>query len=227
MLCSVNVIASLSIYCIYLMHDLHHILRDHYDYLMMQNCLWQMVRTRTTDDDVLDIPKGSAPRGREHGHPTRGNAPPPPPHPLVSLEQLLATQNELMTLLIQNEARRGAERPQHPRYQNMNTSYSEFLVTHPPLFSGGRDPLEADGWLRTIESKFSLLNCIEYQKTLYAAQRSSRGLLGIIHRRTSSRPSCAMGQVPYRFPWPPPVSGHYAPQACGVSGSAPGKPFCL
>jgi hypothetical protein len=53
----------------------------------------------------------------------------------------------------------------------MNTSYSEFLATHPPLFSGGRDPLEADDWLYTIESKFSLLNCTEYQKTLYAAQQ--------------------------------------------------------
>jgi hypothetical protein len=170
MLSSVNAIASLSIYCIYLMHDLHHILLDHYDYLMMQSCLWQMVSMRTTDDDMLDIPKGSAPRGRGRGQPSCGNAPPPPPHPPVSLEQLLATQNELMTLLIQNEARRGAERPQHPRYQDMNTSYSEFLVTHPPLFSGGKDPLEADDWLRTTESKFSLLNCTEYQKTLYAAQ---------------------------------------------------------
>ncbi len=171
MLSSVNAIASLSICCIYLMHGLHHILLDHYDYLMMQSCLWQMVRTRTTDDDVLDIPEGSAPHGRGRRQPSRGNAPSPPMHPPISLEQLLATQNELMTLLIQNEARRGAERPQHPRYQDMNTSYSEFLATHPPLFSGGRDPLEADDWLRTIESKFRLLNCTEYQKTLYVAQQ--------------------------------------------------------
>jgi hypothetical protein len=177
MLCSVNAMASLSIYCIYLMHGLHHILLDHYDYLMMQSCLWQMVRTRTTDDDVLDIPEGSTPRGRGHGQPSRGNALPSPPHPSVSLEQLLATQNGLMTLLIQNEARHGAERPQHPRYQDMNMSYSEFLVTHPPLFSGGRDPLEADDWLRTIESKFSLLNYTEYQKTLYTAQQL-RGPVG-------------------------------------------------
>jgi hypothetical protein len=53
----------------------------------------------------------------------------------------------------------------------MNTSYSEFLVTHPPLFSRGKDPLEVDDWLRTTESMFSLLQCIEYQKTLYAAQQ--------------------------------------------------------
>jgi hypothetical protein len=49
-------------------------------------------------------------------------------------------------------------------------SYLEFLVTHPPLFSGGKDPLEADDWLRTTESKFSLLHGTKYQKTLYASQ---------------------------------------------------------
>jgi hypothetical protein len=64
----------------------------------------------------------------------------------------------------------GAERPQHPQYQDMNMSNSEFLVTHPPLFSGGKDSLEADYWLRTTESKFSLLHRTEYQKTLYATQ---------------------------------------------------------
>jgi hypothetical protein len=136
-----------------------------------------MVCTRATDDNVLDIPEGSALHGRGHGQPSCGNAPLPPLHPPVSLEQLLATQNELMTLLIQNEARRGAERPQHPRYQDMNMSYSEFLVTHPPLFCRGKDPLEADDWLCTTESKFSLLHCTEYQKTLYAAQQL-KGLAG-------------------------------------------------
>jgi hypothetical protein len=115
MLSFVNAIASLFIYCIYLMHNLHHILLDHYDYLMMQSCLWQMVHKRTTDDDMLDILEGSAPHGRGRGQPSHGNAPPPPPHSPISSEQLLATQNELMTLLIQNEARRGVERPQHPR----------------------------------------------------------------------------------------------------------------
>jgi hypothetical protein len=53
----------------------------------------------------------------------------------------------------------------------MNPSYSEFLVTHPPLFSGGKNLLEVDDWLRTTESKFSLLHCIEYQKTMYATQQ--------------------------------------------------------
>jgi hypothetical protein len=59
----------------------------------------------------------------------------------------------------------------------MNTSYSDFLATHPPVFSGARDPLDADDWLCTTESKFGLLHCTEYQKTLYAAQQL-RGLPG-------------------------------------------------
>jgi hypothetical protein len=100
-----------------------------------------MVRTRATDDDVLDMPEGSALHGRGHGQPPRGNAPPSPPCPVLSLEQLLATQNELMTLLIQNETHRGPERLHHPRHQDMNMSYSEFLATHPPLFSGERTRL--------------------------------------------------------------------------------------
>jgi hypothetical protein len=45
------------------------------------------------------------------------------------------------------------------------------LVTHPPVFADVTDPLEADSWLHTTESKFGLLHCIEYQKTLYAMQQ--------------------------------------------------------
>jgi hypothetical protein len=82
-----------------------------------------------------------------------------------------------MTLLMQNKARHGVEHPQNPQHQDMNMSYSKFLVTHLPLFSGGKDPLEADDWLCTTESKFSLLHRTEYQKTLYVTQHL-RGLAG-------------------------------------------------
>jgi hypothetical protein len=82
-----------------------------------------------------------------------------------------------MRMLVENEAHHGAGRPQHPCHQDMDSSYSDFLVTHPPLFSEPIDPLEVDNWLRIIESKFRLLHCIEYQKTLYATQhlRGSAG----------------------------------------------------
>jgi hypothetical protein len=51
------------------------------------------------------------------------------------------------------------------------SSYVEFLATQPPIFTEASEPLEADHWLHTIESKFDLFNCIENQKTLYAAQQ--------------------------------------------------------
>jgi hypothetical protein len=62
-----------------------------------------MVRTRTFEELSLDSPKGSTERGR--GQVPHGSAPPRPP---VSLEQLLATQNDLMRRLIENDERCGA-----------------------------------------------------------------------------------------------------------------------
>jgi hypothetical protein len=100
-----------------------------------------MVRTRTSEDPILDIPEGST--GRGHGQVPRSNAPPPPPHPPVSMEQLLATQNNLMRRLVENNERHGAER-QQPRHQERDYSYSDFLEAHPPVFADATDPLEAD-----------------------------------------------------------------------------------
>jgi hypothetical protein len=64
-----------------------------------------MVRTRTSEDTILDILEGSVEHGC--GQVPRGGAPLPPP---VSLEQLLATQNDLMRRLVENDEHRGAER---------------------------------------------------------------------------------------------------------------------
>jgi hypothetical protein len=140
--------------------------------------VWQMVRTRPTKDVALDIPEGSTGYGRGFGQDPCGNPPPPPPpHPPVRIEQLLATQNELMSVLVPNEAHRGVGRPQNLHQQDMNTSYSDFLASHPPWFSGANDLLEEDDSLRITESKIGLLQCTKYQKTLYAAQQL-RGSVG-------------------------------------------------
>jgi hypothetical protein len=130
-----------------------------------------MVRTRTSDDSILDIPEGSVGCGR--GQVPRGGAPPLPP---ISLEQLLAMQNDLMRRLVENGEHRGAEH-QQPRHQEKDSSYSDFLATHPPVFADVTEPLEADSWLHTTESQFGLLHCTEHQKTLYVAQQL-RGAAG-------------------------------------------------
>jgi hypothetical protein len=71
---------------------------------------------------------------------------------------------------VENDKHRMAEH-QQPRHQERDSSYSDFLATHPPIFADATDPLEADSWLRTIESKYGLLHFTEYQKTLYITQQ--------------------------------------------------------
>jgi hypothetical protein len=85
----------------------------------------------------------------------------------VSLEQLLAMQNELMRVLMENLMQREA----CPSYRQpgVETSYTNFLAIHPLMFAEAIDPLEADNWLHIIEPKFGLLHCTEIQKTLLAA----------------------------------------------------------
>jgi hypothetical protein len=56
---------------------------------------------------LLDIPEGSVGRGHGCGQAPHANPLPPPPHAPVSIEELLATQNELMRVVVQNEAHRG------------------------------------------------------------------------------------------------------------------------
>jgi hypothetical protein len=169
-----------------LMQSLHHALLDVCKYLMMQNYLWQMMRMRAAKEVVLNVPESST--GHGCGQPLRANAPPPPPPcPSVSLDQLLATQNDLMRLLMQNETRHGAYRPQ-PKPQDRNSSYSNFLATHPPLFSEVMEPLEVDNWLRTTESKFGLLHLQSIRRlcTSTTTSRLSGSLVGLIHCCTTS-----------------------------------------
>jgi hypothetical protein len=88
---------------------------------------------------------------------------------LTTQNNLMTIQNDVMRRMVENDKHRGAE-CQQPRHQEKDSSYVDFLATHPPVFADVTDPLEADSWLRTTESKFRLLHYTEYQKTLYATQ---------------------------------------------------------
>jgi hypothetical protein len=52
-------------------------------------------------------------------------------------------------------------------------TYQEFLSTQPPLFTKAEDPLDADVWLRVVESKFPLLtgDCPDDTKARFTAQQ--------------------------------------------------------
>jgi len=54
--------------------------------------------------------------------------------------------------------------------QQGNNTYVAFLKTNPPTFSKADDPLEADDWIRVMETKFELIQCSDVQKPLFAVQ---------------------------------------------------------
>jgi len=86
------------------------------------------------------------------------------------LAQLVAQNTQLINMMAQNQLQQQQQQgrgQQGPR----ECSYADFEGTHPPVFTAATDPLDADHWIRTMESKFGLLdNCTEQQKARFAAQ---------------------------------------------------------
>ena len=87
----------------------------------------------------------------------------------MGIAEVLATQTEILRQLVQAQQQ---PRGGHHAHQVQEASYQDFLNTQPPLFTKADEPLDADAWIRTIESMFSLLTtpCSEANKTHYAAQ---------------------------------------------------------
>jgi hypothetical protein len=98
---------------------------------------------------------------------------PPPPPPPPTLQELMAQQNEILRQLAQRQPPPqhygGGDHQRHPAA----ATYQEFLSTQPPLFTRAEDPLDADVWLRVVESKFQLLHgvCSEVTKVRFATQQ--------------------------------------------------------
>jgi hypothetical protein len=97
--------------------------------------------------------------------------PPPPPAPTV--QELMAQQNEILRQLLQRQPhpqQHGGGQPQRPPAV---ATYQKFLSTQPPLFTKAEDPLDANVWLRVVESKFPLLtgDCPNDTKACFAAQQ--------------------------------------------------------
>ena len=49
--------------------------------------------------------------------------------------------------------------------------YHGFVRTDPHIFTGGRDLMVADHWLRAMEQKFTLVQCTEEDKVNFAVHR--------------------------------------------------------
>ncbi|XP_066351109.1 uncharacterized protein [Miscanthus floridulus] len=57
------------------------------------------------------------------------------------------------------------------RHSKGQSSYQDFLKTHPPTFTPSDEPLEAEHWIRTLEQKFWLLEVTDEQKVYFAVQQ--------------------------------------------------------
>ena len=101
----------------------------------------------------------------------RGSLPPPPPPP-PGLAEVLNAQTELLRQLVQGQQQQQQQHGHHAEPPQV-ASFTEFMGTHPPMFHKSEEPLDADAWIRAIESKFTLLThpCSEENKARFAAQR--------------------------------------------------------
>jgi hypothetical protein len=112
---------------------------------------------------------------------------------IVSILEPRNEQTELLRQLVANSTRGGNGARNAPA--PAPTTYSDFATTHPPLFTEAGEPLEADHWLRVMESKFGLLRCTEVQKTLFAAQQLRGDASAWWANYTATRP------VDYQVSW--------------------------
>ena len=83
--------------------------------------------------------------------------------------EYLAAQTELLRQLVQGQQQQ-QQWGGHNVHHQQEASYQDFLSTQPPLFNKAEEPLDADAWIRTIESKFSLLTvpCSEASNARFA-----------------------------------------------------------
>jgi hypothetical protein len=84
-----------------------------------------------------------------------GSQQPPPAPP--NLAKVMARQTKLLNQLVQAQMNQ-FHHPSRGRDEHPSAGYQDFLSTQPPLFHKADEPLDADAWLRTIESKFALLS---------------------------------------------------------------------
>jgi len=112
----------------------------------------------------------------------------PPPLPL-ELAEYLAAHTELLRQVVQGQQFQ-QPRDGHNVHQPQAASYMNFLGTQPPLFNVTEESLDANAWICTIESNFSLLvvPCSDANKAFFLPRSNFAILLvfgGIITKLCS------------------------------------------
>jgi hypothetical protein len=91
----------------------------------------------------------------------------------VNLEQMIATQNQLMQAILQAlnnmQPNQQAHQQQAPPPPPPHWScLAEFLQIRPTTISQAKDPMWANDWLKGVEKKLVITQCTDHEKVLFA-----------------------------------------------------------
>jgi hypothetical protein len=120
----------------------------------------QMVNTRN---------RVAANNAENNGESNNQEANPPPPPPLT-LEQVLAMQEQMLQTMQQTLVNLHAQ-PQAPPLPR--DRLGDFQRTKPPTFSFTVEPMDADYWLKSVEKKLQVVQCNNSEKVLLASHQLS------------------------------------------------------
>jgi hypothetical protein len=120
----------------------------------------QMVNTRN---------RVTANNAENNGESNNQEANPPPPPPLT-LEQVLAMQEQMLQTMQQILVNLHAQPQVAPLPRDR---LGDFQHTKPPTFSYAMDPMDADDWIKYVEKKLQVVQCNNHEKVLLASHQLS------------------------------------------------------
>jgi hypothetical protein len=94
----------------------------------------------------------------------------PPPPPMLTLEQVLVMQAQMLQTMQQTLVNLHAQ-PQAPLPPR--DRLGDFQRTKPPIFSYAVEPMDADDWLKFVEKKLQVVQCNNYEKVLLDSHQLS------------------------------------------------------
>ncbi|XP_066162199.1 uncharacterized protein [Oryza sativa Japonica Group] len=89
------------------------------------------------------------------------------------MQHLMAVQTQILQGLATAIAgiQHNAHGNGHPHMGNNRSKLTDFLRSRPPEFSQTVKPVEAGDWLKDVERKLNLVQCIPIEKTVYASHQ--------------------------------------------------------
>jgi hypothetical protein len=91
------------------------------------------------------------------------------------IEQLLATQSQLMRAVLQTlnqlQPNHQAQQQYQPPPPPPQSRLGEFLQAHPTTFSQAKDPMKAEDWLNEVEKKLVIAQCMDHEKVFFATHQ--------------------------------------------------------